>query len=480
MKSIIKIMLLAVVTGFMFTSCKKDKADPLSFYDTGDAPVLSASVNSVSPAPADSNNTVLSLSWTYPNYATDSSTVKYVIQIDSAGQNFNNPYSKEITAALGTSFIAKDLNAVLVGFGFRFGVAYGVDIRVISSYANNNDQKISNTVTLQATPYVVPPKVQIPANRTLFLVGAATAGGWGNPVPSPAQKFKMIDTLTYEGIFYLSAGGQYLMLPENGSWDQKYAVDDNSVPGLSEGGEFGYYSNTNNTIYNDNFPGPSASGMYKIYVDFQNGRFTVTPEKIFSLLRVAGDYQGWNPGSAPALASPNADGVYEGYVNVPAGGSYEFKLTSQPDWGGTNYGDGGPGTLSGTAPGNLVFPAGGAYYKINANTNDNTWSATPTTWGVVGDFTGWSPTGDIPMVYNPGDNNWTATFTVAAGNQFKFRANLDWAINLGETQDMPGKLRQDGDNIGDPNKNYAIEAGTYTATLYLNNAGYYTYKLVRN
>jgi starch-binding outer membrane protein SusE/F len=242
MKNIINSLLLVLFTAAIFTACKK--AETLPFYATGDAPVLTSSVTSVAPAPADSNNTVLSLTWTDPQYATDSNTVKYVVQIDSAGKNFSNPYSKEITAALGTSFIAKDLNAVLVGFGFDFGVSYAVDVRLVSSYGNNNDQKISNTVTLQATPYVVPPKVQIPANRTLYLVGAATAGGWGNPVPVPAQKFIMIDTVTYEGTFYLSGGGQYLMLPENGSWDQKYALDDNTVAGINEGGEFGYYSIT--------------------------------------------------------------------------------------------------------------------------------------------------------------------------------------------------------------------------------------------
>ncbi len=471
MKNIIKFLTLAVCTAVLFAACKK--ADPLPFYDTGNAPVLTASVTTVAPVPADSNSTVLSLTWTDPAYATDSSTVKYILQIDSAGQNFNNPYTKEITAALGTSFIAKELNAVLVGFGFNFGVTYGVDMRIVSSYANNNDQKVSNTVTLQATPYVVPPKVQIPANRTLFLVGAATAGGWGNPVPSPAQKFTMIDTVTYEGTFYLSGGGQYLMLPENGSWDQKYAVDDNTVAGISEGGEFGYYSNTNNTIYNDNFPGPSANGMYKIRVDFQNGKFTVTQVKVFSLLRVAGDYQGWSPATAPALASPNANGEYEGYVNVPTGGSYEFKLTSQADWGGTNYGDAGGGTISGTASGNLVFPSGGAYYKINANLNSNTWSATATTWGIVGSLTGWSANPDITLTYDAGSNSFVSGPVVISGNEeFKFRANSDWGINLGDTG-SDGSLEQDGGNI-------PITAGTYTITLYLNNAGYYTYKIVRN
>lgn len=475
MKNIVNSFLLVVSAMLLFTACKK--TDSLPFFQAGTAPVLTANVTSITPAPADSNSTVLALTWTDPKYATDSANVKFIVQIDSAGQNFNNPYTKEITGALGTSFIAKDLNAVLVGFGFDFGVSYGVDIRVISSYANNNDQKVSNTVTLQATPYVVPPKVLIPANRTLYLVGSATAGGWGNPVPAPAQKFTMIDTVTYEGVFYLNASAEYLMLPENGSWDQKYAVQDNTIPGLNEGGDFGYYSGANPTVYNSNFPSPATTGMYRIHVDFQNGKFSVTQVKQFAFLYVAGDYQGWNPGTAPKLASPDANGVYEGYVNVPAGGTYEFKLTSQPDWNGTNYGDGGGGTIS-TSGGNLVFPAGGGYYKINVNTNDNTWSATPvTTWGLIGSFAGSSWGSDVAMTYNAGDNNWTGTITVADGDQFKFRGNQDWGLNLGETQDQLGKLRQDGDNIGDPAKNYAVPAGTYTITLYLNNPGYYTYKI---
>ncbi|HMO61960.1 MAG TPA: SusE domain-containing protein [Ferruginibacter sp.] len=470
MKNIFKLSMLVCFAVLAFTACKK--LDPLPFYAAGKAPVILASVTSVTPAPADSNSQVLKIEWSDPEHATDPTKVKFLLQIDSAGKGFVKPHVVELIGRMDTTFIAKDFNNILIGLGFKFGVTYSVDVRVISSYANNNDRQISNTITLQVRPYVVPPKVQLPANGTLFLVGSATAGGWNNPVPVPAQKFTQIDTLTYEGTFYLIASGQYLILPENGSWDTKYAVANNTQPGLNAGGEFGYNSGVGPSIYNDNFPGPGNTGMYKIRLDLQNGKFTVSEVKLFSFLWVAGDYQGWNPASAPTLASPNADGVYEGYVNVPSGGSYEFKLTSQADWGGTNYGDGGPGALS-TSGGNLIFPNGGGYYKINVNTNNSTWSIEPTTWGIVGSLTGWGGNPDIALNYDAGSGSFVSGPIVVGGNEeFKFRANSDWPINLGDSG-ADGSLEQDGANI-------PLTAGTYTITLYLNNSGYYTYKIVRN
>jgi len=461
MKNILKAGLIFFGAAFIFAACTKTESLP--FYASGNAPVLSSDVTAVAPAPSDSDNTVLTLSWSDPGYATDAGTVKYIVQIDSSGGNFSNAVSREVTGSLSTSFIAKDLNAILLGFGFEFGVQYSIDIRIVSSYANNNDQKISNILTLQATPYVVPAKVLPPQQGTLYIVGSATAGGWGNPVPVPAQQFTKIDSLDYEGTFYLSAGQEYLMLPVNGDWSHKYAVADKSVVGLNSGGDFGY-------DLNDNFPGPAASGMYKISVDFQHGIFTVTPVKLFDLLYVPGDYQGWDPATAARLASPNKDGIYEGYVNVPAGGTYEFKLTNEPDWNGTIYGDGGGGTIS-TSGGNLKFPGAG-YYKVNVNTNDNTWSVAATTWGLIGSFAGSGWSSDADMAYDAGGNSWNGTIAIADGDEFKFRSNHLWDLNYGDTG-ADGSLEQNGDNL----KGYP--AGTYNITLYLNNAGYYTYKLVK-
>lgn len=71
----------------------------------------------------------------------------------------------------------------------------------------------------------------------------------------------------------------------------------------------------------------------------------------------------------------------------PQEDDYEFKFTSAPNWGGTNYGGtnpffpGGNGTIS-TSGGNLSFPEGAGYYKLNVNVNEESWTYTKTTWGL--------------------------------------------------------------------------------------------------
>lgn len=267
MKSLIKSLLLATIIATGFAAC--DKVDSLPYYGNGMAPVLSASATTIAPAPADSNNTALVLSWTYPEYATDSSNIKYIIEIDSTGKNFAKAVSKEVVGVLTTSYLAKELNNLLLGFGYEFNKPVDMDVKVTSSYVNNNERLASNILKIRMTPYKVPPKVELPTSGKLFIVGSATQGDWSNPVPTPTQELTQIDETTYGGIFDLIGGKEYLLLPENGNWDKKYSVTDNTVPGLNEGGDFGYG-------LPQNFPGPATSGLYKIIVNFQTGKFTVT------------------------------------------------------------------------------------------------------------------------------------------------------------------------------------------------------------
>lgn len=245
------------------------KVDDLPHYDNGSAPVLTASSATVAPAPADSNNVALTLNWTYPDYATDTNNIKYVVEIDSTGKNFAKASTKQIIGTLSTSFLAKELNTMLLGFGYAFNKPVDMDVKVTSSYVNNNEKLASNIIKIKMTPYKIPPKVELPASGKLFIVGSATQGGWTNPVPVPSQELTRIDETTFGGIFQLNGASEYLLLPENGNWDKKYSVTDNTVPGLNEGGNFGYG-------LPQNFPGPTAAGWYKIMVDFQAGKFTVT------------------------------------------------------------------------------------------------------------------------------------------------------------------------------------------------------------
>jgi starch-binding outer membrane protein SusE/F len=266
MKHFIKSIFATFFLAASFISC--DKAKDLVEAAKGNPAVLSSSAVAVTPSPTDSNNVAVKFNWTSANYAQDSSLHKYILQIDSTGRNFTKAVSKTVTGSLTASFIAKEINAIALSYGFDFGVAYDMDVRIISSYSNNNEQYQSNTIKIKYTPYLIPPKVAPPTSNKLFLVGDASQGGWNNPVSAPTQEFAKIDATTYGGIFNLNGGKQYLVLPVNGDWSNKFSIDNNSL--LAGGGDFGFNLSTN-------FNGPATSGWYKIILDFQTGKYSVTP-----------------------------------------------------------------------------------------------------------------------------------------------------------------------------------------------------------
>lgn len=273
MKWLHKINIALLSAALLFSAC--EKADPLPFYADATSPVLSASATAIAPPAADSNKVTLKLTWTNPKHGQDSAKYKYVIEIDSSGRGFARARKIEVIGAREYDFIGKNLNSILLDFGFQFNTQYDVDIRVTSSYGNNNEQKLSNVLKIRMTPYKIPPKVPLPAGGRLFIVGGATDGGWSNPVPLPTQEFARIDETTYGGIFNLSSGQAYLVLPVNGSWDQKYALPNSTLPNIANGGAFAYYGP--NVPGGSDFPAPASSGLYKITLDFQQGLFKVEP-----------------------------------------------------------------------------------------------------------------------------------------------------------------------------------------------------------
>jgi starch-binding outer membrane protein SusE/F len=327
MKNFLKNIIAILFITFAITSC--DKSNDLVVATNGNAVTLSSSVATLVPLPVDSNKVSLTFNWTSPNYAQEASLYKYVLQIDSAGRNFSKAVSKTFTGVLTSSFTAKDINIIALAYGFNFNVAYDMDVRVISSYGNNNEQYTSNTIKIKYTPYKVPPKVALPTTGKLFLVGDASQGGWNNPVPVPTQEFAQLDETTYAGVFNLVGGKNYLVLPLNGDWGHKFSIADGSLP--SAAGDFGYDLPTN-------FNGPATSGWYIIKLDFQKGKYAVTPYTgtLPTNLFMVGDATagGWtNPVPVPTqqLVRSNSS-VFKTNVLPLTGGKEFLLLPVNGDW----------------------------------------------------------------------------------------------------------------------------------------------------
>jgi hypothetical protein len=394
-KNIFRLLFVAVLLVLGSMACKKATNQ---YYPQGSTPNLSVSSSTIAPTPADSLSNVLVLKWTNPQYSTDSATVLYTIQIDSAGRNFAKAITWQVTGTLLDSISAKTLNTIALGFGFSYNVAYNMDVRLISSYANNNQQLPSNTVTITYTPYVIPPKVPVPPN--LYLVGDAvnTAPGtaWNTPVDTPYQKFTRVDSVTFSGIFNITGGNSYLLLPVANSFNNKYAIADNTVAGADTTGSFQAY-----TSGGANFPAPPASGWYQITINFQTGTYTVksytgtpvplavtpNPSTLATGLWIIGDATPQSPSwtnTVPALAGQqftqlsNAD--FQITIALSASGGYVF-LPAAGDW--TNkYGGvsatGGQLLYDNAVPAsNTPPPAVSGNYLIDVNFATGKYSVTP-------------------------------------------------------------------------------------------------------
>jgi starch-binding outer membrane protein SusE/F len=280
MKNIFKLFSFFTMAVLLW-SCEKDE-NKITF-EGGTAPVVSSSKTGTIPlAFATKDEEAFRLDWSNPNYkfttGVSSQNVSYTIEIDTTGANFTNPKKKTIAISsnLSKTFTQGELNDYLLNtLELKAGMSHQVEMRVIASLASGAGQLPSNVLKFTMTPYAIPPKVAVPFTGHLYLIGSATPGGdatgWNNPVPVPSQEFTQVSPTLYEITIPLIGGKEYLMIPDNGSWSNKYAVANKSLAGLADGGEFGYN-------LGDNFPGPAASGTYKITVNFQTGRFSVVKQ----------------------------------------------------------------------------------------------------------------------------------------------------------------------------------------------------------
>jgi starch-binding outer membrane protein SusE/F len=180
---------------------------------------------------------------------------------------------------------------------------------------------------------------------------------------------------------------------------------------------------------------------------------------------VVGDYNSWdNSDNARFIISTaTSSGAAEGYVYLTTGA---IKLTTDHSWDNAHtFGDNGSGGL--TNPGGNIPVTVAGYYLIKANLGTMTYSLTNTTWGIMGDYNGWST--QTNMTYNPATLTFSLALHLTSGGAFKFRGTSDWSINYGSTAADGTTLNAGGDNIP------VTLTADYALTLDLSHPNLYTY-----
>lgn len=197
---------------------------------------------------------------------------------------------------------------------------------------------------------------------------------------------------------------------------------------------------------------------------------------VLPLLAVPGNHQGWSPNTAPLLAASSIGGTdFEGFVWLD--GEYKFVApdgSGNFDWGNTDWGDDGTftGVLLEEGEVNCEATTAG-YYQVWVNTGNLTYGTNLTEWGLIGSATPGSWDNSTPMTYDNVSGTWSVTVDLVGGQEYKFRANNAWDINLGDSGN-DGSLEYGGDNIP------LAESGNYTVTLDLSQPRAYTYTITQN
>jgi starch-binding outer membrane protein SusE/F len=266
MKKIIKHLFFLSMLAALVASCKKDEHK--IFFMGGSNLVLSSSVTSdtLPLSYLNKDNAALTLKWT---------NVNYQVEIDTTGSNFTSPKKQTISVNkdLSLSITQGQFNDYLLNqLQLTPGIAHHVEIRVTSFLKNSSEPMMSNVLKYVVTPYAIPPKIAPPSTGTLFIVGSATPGGWSNPmtVDPKTQQFTQVSPTLYTITIMLTGGGEYKFIAVNGSWNEQWSIASADDPTEVNGGDF---------VFNGaNVLAPAASGKYTISVDFQRGKFSVTPQ----------------------------------------------------------------------------------------------------------------------------------------------------------------------------------------------------------
>ncbi len=449
MKYFSKLLMAAIGILTIYSGCKKlDEAAALPVYQLGNSPVLSSSVTTIAPALADTNKAVLNFSWTNPMYSNDSATTKYILEIDSTGKNFAKENTKIVIGALATSLTGRDLNTILLNLGFKLNVAQTIDVRLISSYNNNNERYMSNVLKVGVMPFA-DPSVLTSANSTVT-VTLANAAQPSNSFSWTASFIGYSDVVTYT-LQYDSATKNFVAPIEIAVGPSIF------TKGLTQG-------EMNATALNSGIPGGNTGTVeYRIKAVTAKGAIVysnlvnVSIKSYVPIVRMylPGSYQGatgngndWDPPTAPELIRDLRSGVFNDmyyiYIFLPAGA--QFKVSEGRSWNIAYGTAAAPGTITSNNGGNFTVGAAG-FYRITVNRTTLKYDIREGRMGFVGGSTGagWNPPGVFP----------TYAMGTAATNLFvginTFPGNGGWKLIDNNAWDNGSKAVDETRSYGTPN-----------------------------
>lgn len=445
MKKLLQISSFFLAAVVVFTACTK--LDKLPYYGNGEPVTLTVSNATVAPAAADSNKTVVTFTWSDPKYATDTNNYKFVLQIDTT-QNFTHPVTREVLGEKNFNFTGRQLNAILLEYGFTLGAPKDLYTRIVSSYSNNNERYVSNIVKITVTPFA--DAARLTTQNTSVVTTIDNQGLASNTFSwSPAF-------VGYNGqVTYVI---QYDVAGNNFANAKEIAVGTDLSKTLTQG-------EMNQTALDAGIEGgTTATLQYRIKATTAQGAVAYSNPVSVSIqtfvpsyhMYLVGSINGWNIDNAWELISDRGNGrwgkVFYSYVKLNAGDEFLF-AKKRGDWG-SKYGAGGGGTngiydLAGIGNGDNFKVSTSGIYRLTIDLNNNKAYVQQKQVGVVGAMQGWNPSS--PVYGGMVQRDKFVILTPSNGSdEFKFHDGPEWNNSSPEKARWWGKGAADNllDNDG--------------------------------
>ena len=285
------------------------------------------------------------------------------------------------------------------------------------------------------------------------VIGAICGSNWDKDFPMKETEPGIFKSEPLE----LKAGDQF-KVRQGASWDVNYGMKDGvTVAGGMDTNVVVPADDTYTVIFDDNTKTLSFFNQDGILPEAAPKAETEAED----VWGVVGSFEasGWADGKDIVMKKGD-DGLYTAVVVLKV--DNEYKVRANGEWK-KNYGcdEEGNTKLDGQTNGKITEDG---TYLITLDANEDAPALTATkmaVWGVVGSFeaSGWADGNDVAMTEKELGVWVSDPVTLAAGNEFKVRADGAWAVNYGADD---GVATRDGGNV-------KVEAdGTYVVTLDLN------------
>ena len=441
--------LIMIAAGLLAVSCEQSHIDAVF----NPAAVTAQTLGNIPGAVLSSDGEAITASFNAADFKLDVATNYALYASASSSMADKKKMSSTIsidkeTGAGSIKLLQKDINSMVFNLGGEADVPFTIYFQLSAAMANDKNaaiaatEQLSNIVSAEFTAYSTVIRDVDLFDHVWAIGNSAKMGNWSHEKVYQFLYDYNKTGNTFSGLLDFGeehADNQFKFTGAAG-WEDatgNWGVADGQDAPEPATLQLENGSSTNITVYTE-----------KRYYAFSLNTTSLELSKLFSFdnVGIVGAFNGWDPADASMKMTFN-DYLSRFWIDMTFSEATELKFTCDDKWE-TNWGGADGETAAGGA--NIAVEPGSYRIYLNLNKGQYEFSASmfgkdepggeepaPVVWegwGVVGTINSWGADGDVHMS-TVGDFWVAKSVSLSADDQFKFRKDEDWGVNIGAAGD---------------------------------------------